>query len=183
MTTARRLVTADEFLEMPDDGRKYELVRGELVEEMPPGMLHALVSGKFGHALLVWVEANGNYGYVVVGDPGFRLERGPDTVRCPDVAWIAPGRLPESIRGFGEFAPDLAVEVKSPSNTRREMAEKAAMWLSFGSREVWAADPETVAVTVYRPGAEPVTLREGDVLDGGELLPGFSRPVAYFLQR
>ena len=181
MTTAKRLVTADEYLNMPDDGKKYELIRGRLVEKMGTGFPHSIIVFRISGLLFVYMGSMG-HGYVCVGEPGYYLERGPDTVRCPDIAWIAPGRVPEGIQGFPALAPDLAIEVKSPSNSRRELAEKAAMWLSFGSREVWVADPETVTVTVYRPGAEPVTLGEDDTLDGGELLPGFASPVWRFFR-
>ena len=104
-------------------------------------------------------------------------------MRAPGVVWIAPGRIPAGTQGYPELAPDLAVEVKSPGNSNREMAAKAGMWLSYGSREVWVADPERVAITVYRPNAAPVTLGEDDVLDGGDLLPGFSVPVWQLFRR
>ena len=183
MTIERKLITADELLLMPDEGRRYELIRGVLVELMPAGIPHGIVLIRIAHLLFAWVEAHGNYGVVLGGDVGFWLERDPDTVRAPDVAWIAPGRLPDDAQGFGSLAPDLAVEVKSPSNSRRELAEKASMWLNFGSREVWVADPETATIIVHRPGAGPTTLGEDDTLDGGDLLPGFTAPVGYFFRR
>ena len=105
------------------------------------------------------------------------MERNPDTVRAPDVAWFAPSRFAYGTQGYLELAPDLAVEVKSANNSWRELAEKAAMWLSFGSREVWVADPETVTITVYRPGVDPITLGRDDVLTGEDLLPGFITSV------
>ena len=176
MATARRLITADELLKMPDYGKRYELIRGVLVERMPAGDPHSIVGGNIYYELTHYIRSGG-HGVTRTGDPGYRLERDPDTVRAPDVAWFAPGRLPQGVQGYPELAPDLAVEVKSPSNSRRELAEKASMWLNFGSREVWVADPETATVTVYRPGADPITLGSDDELDGGDLLPGFSVPV------
>ena len=161
---------------MPDDGKRYELIRGVLVERIPTGDGHSIAVINFVYELTHYVRSGGA-GVTRTGDPGYRLERNPDTVRAPDVAWFAPGRIPQGTQGYPELAPDLAVEVKSPSNSRRELAEKAAMWLSFGSREVWVADPETVTITVYRPGVDPITLCPDDELDGGELLPGFSTPV------
>ena len=182
MTTTRKLVTADELLLMPREDKRYELVRGALIEKMPTGDPHRIVVSRIDRALGNYAEAN-DYGESGAGEPGYRLERDPDTVRAPDVVWIAPGRIPAGTLGYPELAPDLAVEVKSPGNSNREMAAKAGMWLSYGSREVWVADPERVAITVYRPNAAPVTLGEDDVLDGGDLLPGFSVPVWQLFRR
>ena len=182
MTTTRKLVTADELLLMPREDKRYELVRGALIEKMPTGDPHRIAVFRIANALGNYIEAN-DYGEGGAGEPGYRLERDPDTVRAPDVVWIAPGRIPAGTQGYPELAPDLAVEVKSPGNSNREMAAKARMWLSYGSREVWVADPERVAITVYRPNAAPVTLGEDDVLDGGDLLPGFSVPVWQLFRR
>ena len=104
-------------------------------------------------------------------------------MRAPDVVWIAPGRIPPGTRGYPDLAPDLAVEVKSPGNSYAELAAKAGMWLSYGSREVWIADPERVTITVYRPYQEPLILGEDDTLEGGDLLPGFSTPVWRLFRR
>ena len=182
MTTAQKLVTADELLLLPDDGYEYELVRGVLTENMPPpGDRHGEVVGRFASALIIYSDEN-DYGFVR-DNAGFRLESNPDTVRAPDVAWIAPGRVSESIPGYQNFAPDLVVEIKSPSDTPGEVTERAAMWLGFGSREVWYGDPERTSVTRYRPGEEPRALGEDDVLDGGDLLPGFSIEVWRLFRR
>ncbi len=182
MTTVSGLITAEELLLMPRDGNRYELIRGTLVKKMPLGKPHGRVVVIIGHALESYSLVN-DYGEVIAGDPGFRLDRDPDTVRAPDVAWLAPGHSPEGLPGYPELAPDLAVEVKSPGNSNPEMAAKAAMWLSYGSREVWIANPETTTVTRHRPGEPPVTLGEDDILDGGDLLPGFSTPVWRLFRR
>ena len=182
MTTKHKLVTADELLSMARDGNRYELIRGRLVKKMPPGDTHGLVVSRIDTALSAYSDAN-DYGDTRAGEPGYLLERDPDTVRAPDVAWIAPGRIPEGTQGYPDLAPDLAVEVKSPGNSNPEMAAKAAMWLSYGSREVWVADPERTTVTVFRPGATPVSLEEDENLDGGDLLPGFSTPVWLLFRR
>ena len=129
-----------------------------------------------------YAEEN-DYGLVRAGEPGYRLERDPDTVRAPDVAWIAPGRIMPGTQGYPELAPDLAVEVKSPSNSNPEMAAKAQMWLCYGSKLALVLDPDTVAVTIYRPNTKSVTLRENDILDLGDLLPGFSTPVWRLFRR
>ena len=184
MTTKQKLITADEFLMMPrSDGRQYELVQGVLSEKVAASLEHNSVSGLIYLALAGYVIPN-DYGEVAPGDTGFRLASDPDTVRAPDVVWIAPGRVTaEEAQGFPALVPDLVVEVKSPSNSYAYMAERAAMWLAYGAREVWNADYTRLAVTRYRPGHPPETLGETDTLDGGALLPGFSVPVWRLFRR
>jgi len=183
MVTALKLTTAEELLRMPrNDGHRYELLRGVLVEKMATGDPHGDAVTRIAFYLTGYAEEN-DYGVVRSGEPGYRLERDPDTVRAPDVAWIAPGRIPPGTQGYPELAPDLAVEVKSPGNSYAELAAKAGMWLSYGSREVWVADPERVTITVYRPYQEPLTLGEDDTLEGGDLLPGFATPVWRLFRR
>ena len=182
MNTKQKRITAEELLLMPRDGNRYELIRGALVEKMPTGDPHGDTVIRIGNALFVFVDAN-NYGHVRAGDPGYRLDRDPDTVRALDVAWIAEGRIPEGAQGYPELAPDLAVEVKSPGNSNPEMAAKAMMWLSYGSKEVWVADPETTTITVFRPNLTPFTLTEDHTLDGGDLLPCFTTPVWRLFRR
>ena len=183
MVTALKLITAEELLRMPrGEGHRYELLRGVLVEKMPTGCQQSIAVARICAILGNHVEAN-DYGCCGAGNPGYLLERDPDTVRAPDVAWIAPGRIPPGTQGYPELAPDLAVEVKSPGNSYAELAAKAGMWLSYGSREVWVADPERVTITVYRPYQEPLTLGEDDTLAGGDLLPGFATPVWRLFRR
>lgn len=181
MTTQQKLMTAEELLLMAENGqgKRHELVRGVLIERMPTGDPHAIAVSRIDYAITHYSETN-DYGETRAGEPGYLLEIGPDTVRAPDVAWIAPGRIPEGTQGFPHLAPDLVVEVQSP---RQDLTEKAAMWLSFGSREVWAANPDPISITRYRPGQEPEVLGEDDMLDGGELLPGFSVPVWRLFRR
>ena len=185
MTTATeiKLMTADELLLLPKgDGRRFELIRGVLVEKMPSGKSQGLVSSRIDRIIGNYAEDN-DFGVTLSNDTGHRLDRDPDTVRAPDVAWFAPGRLPEDVVGFPELAPDLAVEVKSPSNSWPEITAKAYMWLSYGSQQVWVADPPTTTITIYRLDTAPVTLGEDDVLDGGELLPSFSTSVWRLFRR
>ena len=187
MTTIKpRLMTADEFLEMePIPGRRYELIRGVLTEkEVGTGEPHAITVAET-HGRLYLYTVHTDYGDTRVGEPGYRLESNPDTVRCPDVAWFAPGRVPHGTVGFPALTPDLCIEVESPSNSRsdRLLSDKARMWLEHGAREVWVLNPDTVSVTRYQPGADPEALREDDVLDGGDLLPGFSVAVWQLFRR
>ena len=182
MTTKPKLMTADELLHMPDDGMQRELIRGVLTEDMPPGDEHGVLVARIGRLFGNYCEEN-DYGDVRVGDSGFLLERSPDTVRGPDVAWVSPERLPSPVIGFAELSPDLVAEVKSPSNSNREMADRALMWLSHGTRMALVADPRPVTLTVYRPGQPPQVLKESDVFDGGDVLPGLAEPIWRFFRR
>ena len=189
MTTSiapQRLITADEFLEMERvPGRRYELIRGVLKEkDVGTGDPHSEAVIRSGSVILRYTDDH-DYGEARSGEPGYSLERNPDTVRAPDVAWFAPGRIPPGTTGFPELTPDLCVEVVSPSNSRRDrlLSEKAQMWLDFGAQEVWVLNPEDVTVTRYRPGQTPLVLGEDDILDGEELLPGFSIPVWQLFRR
>ena len=189
MTTAKtssHLMTADEFLELEwVPGKRYELIRGVLKEkDVGTGDPHAATVIRAGSVMLRYTDAH-DYGEARSGEPGYRLERNPDTVRCPDVAWFAPGRIPPGTTGFPELTPDLCIEVASPSNSRvdRLLSDKAQMWLDFGAREVWVLNPEETTVTRYRPRQTPIVLGEDDVLDGEELLPGFSVPVWQLFHR
>ena len=182
MTTKPKLMTAEELLLMLDDDMKRELIRGVLTEDMPPGYEHGVVEFRIGRLLGNFVEDN-DFGEILGGDSGFVLERGPDTVRGPDVAWVAPGRIEGRVVGFAELAPDLVVEVKSPSNSNREMADRAMMWLSHGTRMALVADPVPVTLAVYRPGEPPQVLGEFDTFDGDDVLPGFTAPVWSFFRR
>ena len=177
-----KLITADELLIMPRDDYWYELVRGVLTEPLPPHVdSHGKASASFGYALANYADEN-DFG-LVTGRAGFQLESNPDTVRAPDIGWVAPGRIAEHIPGYQRLAPDLAVEIKSPDETMSEMDGRAAMWLDFGTRMVWVGDPGQTTVTRYRPGQPPEVLSEDDVLDGGDLLPGFRIEVWRLFRR
>jgi len=179
-------MTADELLTMERvPGKRYELIRGVLTEkEVPTGDPHGATVLRAGSVVLNYTDAT-DYGDARAGEPGYKLESDPDTVRAPDVAWFAPGRILPGTTGFPELTPDLCIEVASPSNSRsdRLLSDKARMWLDFGPREVWVLNPENTSVTRYRPGQPTATLHEDDVLDGGELLPGFSVPVWQLFRR
>ena len=185
-TAPPQLMTAAEFLAMePVSGKRYELIRGILTEkDAGTGNPHSRTVTRTAGPLFQYTEV-ADYGEVFIGEPGYRLERDPDTVRCPDLAWFAPGRIPPGTTGFPDLTPDLCVEVASPSNSRadRLLSDKAQMWLDFGAREVWVLNPEDTTVTRYRPGLPPAVLGEDDILDGEELLPGFSIAVWRLFRR
>lgn len=165
---------ADEFYALPETDDREELVRGDVVREPLPGFGHGAVAVRVAALLDEWVRPR-ELGRVV-DHCGFVLERGPDTVRGPDVAFVRRERLAGQASGgpFFEGAPDLAVEVFSPSNTGAEIDEKVREYLSSGTHRVWVVDPDRETVSVRRPDGVPLVLGAGDTLDGGELLPGFA---------
>ena len=181
-----RLITAADLLAMERiPGKRYELIRGVLKEKnVSTGDSHGEVVSFVHGRLFVYHLANG-YGELRTGEPGYRLERNPDTVRAPDIAWIAPGRIPSGTTGYPDLTPDLCIEVASPSNARadRLLSDKAHMWLSHGARQVWVLNPEDTTLTRYQPGMPPTILSQDDILDGGNLLPGFSIPVWQLFRR
>ena len=189
MTTAiapPRLMTAAEFQELAKvPGRRYELIRGVLKEKaVGTGLAHS-INLSFAHFALFPHTAGADNGLLCIGEPCYRVGRNPDTVLCPDMAWIAPGRIPPGTTGYPELTPDLCIEVASPSNARadRQLADKAQMWLDFGAHEVWVLNPEDITITRYRPGQPPAILGADDILDGGDLLPGFSIAVWRLFRR
>ena len=177
-TAGVRPMTADELFKLPKDEARGELIQGVFYPAMPTGGRHGEIEALLAWRLLNVVQPSGR-GRVMTGDPGIVLERGPDTVRAPDVAYFSAERLPPDadIAGFLDVVPDLIVEVVSPDDRVTEVREKAEMWTSFGARLVWVVWPETMAVDVYRPEESVVTLGAEDTLTGQDVLPEFSCPV------
>ena len=169
-------MTADELLAMGDIGR-CELIYGELVMMSPAGAEHGIVALRFGSFLREFVDPKA-LGYVFAAETGFMVSRNPDLLRAADASFVRKARLPGAIpSGFIEGVPDLAVEVVSPGDTRREVAEKVDMWLANGTGVVWVADPKSQTVVIRRVGATPVTLTIGDEIRDEAMLPGFVLPL------
>ena len=173
--TKTKLITAAELLRLYSEGVRGELIRGELYETMPSGQQHGEIAMQIGHLLLSFVRPR-RLGRVMGSDAGVWLERDPDTVREPDVAFFAADKMPpgETVRGYAEAVPNLVVEIASPSNSAREVRNKARMWLSFGVRIVWVVYPDARAVELHTGDGGRRMLAESDTLDGGDVLPGFS---------
>ncbi len=166
---------AEDLYDLPDDGRRYELVRGELRSMPPAGFRHGLVCTNVIASLGTFVTEHG-LGAVVSNDTGFILERDPDTLRGPDIAFVALDRLPEDQSGFPELAPDLVVEVVSPNDRIQDVIEKARQYLDAGVRLVWVVDPRSRTATVHRPDGGTVLIGDA-ALDGEDVLPGFRLPL------
>ncbi len=164
---------------MPDDGRRRELVDGEVIETAPAGFEHGDVALGIGASLRSHVRRDG-LGKVVAAETGFLLARSPDTVRAADAAFVAAHRVPPADQrsGFLEMAPDLAVEVVSPSDRAGAVLAKALAWLDAGSREVWVVYPAARTVAVHSPGGHVRLLAGPDRLSGGDVVPGFETTVA-----
>jgi Uma2 family endonuclease len=170
-------ITDEDLLRLPQDGRKYELVDGE-IRVSPAGIRHGQVSVRLVFALSLYLRDR-PLGIVLDSSTGFRLpgrKLGQKDVRSPDVSFVAAGRFPEDKGpvGFGEFAPDLAVEVLSPDDRPRDVLEKVGEFLDSGTRLVWVIDPEKRAAAVYRSLTEVRQLGPEDNLDGEDVVPGFS---------
>ena len=151
------LMTADELLALPDDGRcQYELVRGRLIAMSPSSSRPAIVAGRVFRPLSNFVEEQ-RLGVCGGADWGFRLAMDPDTVRSPDCAFVRAERVPADgvPDGFWPGAPDLAVAVLSPSNRFAEILERVEDYLAAGTRLIWIFDPEAHGAHLpSRPGAD-----------------------------
>ncbi|MGH8621504.1 MAG: Uma2 family endonuclease [Burkholderiales bacterium] len=181
MSSPDALMTADELLATHIADKRVELVRGVLVVREPSGYTHGLVAMNLGAELAVWVRRT-DAGSVVAAETGFKLATSPDTVRAPDIAFVARERLPPAgTTGYPALAPDLAVEVLSPGDRPGEVLAKVADWLSAGTRLVWVVDPERRRARVYRPDGSETLVTADAALDGEDVLPGFSCPLASIL--
>ncbi|MGH9323524.1 MAG: Uma2 family endonuclease [Vicinamibacteria bacterium] len=176
MSTTSKILTEDDLLRMPDDGQRYELVRGELRQMSPTGFDHGRCTGVI-HALLWNHVRRHELGNVLAAETGFVLERAADgrlTIRAADVAFVATGRVPAEAdtSRYLEIAPDLIVETLSPSDTAVMVEEKIAHWLRAGVRVALTMNPSSRSVTVYR-SEEISRLGDQEDLDLSDAVSGF----------
>ena len=166
--------TAEALLAL-DDGFRYELVRGELRKMSLAESAHGYLTGELSAELRNHVKAH-KLGRVYAAETGFKLTSNPDTVRAPDVAFVSQERLERTgpVTGYWPGAPDLAAEVVSPSDTYSGVEEKVFEWLNHGARLVLVVNPLKKTVTVYRSSADITHLTEEDVLEGGDVVPGWT---------
>lgn len=173
------LFTANDLTRLPDDGWQYELVDGRLVRSPPPGAEHGGICLNLGMEILRFVKDH-SLGAALSNDTGFLLSQpgDADTVLAPDLSFISRKTMAPSAvyaeRGYLHIAPDLVVEVASPSQHRPELSAKAIQWLNAGVQKVWIVWPEQRQVDVWEPDSDdPSTLESTDSLEGGTVLPGF----------
>jgi Uma2 family endonuclease len=178
MTIDVRKITVEEFWAMPEDsGHRYELVDGELVD-MDGAPPHGRMTGEI-YLLLRLHVSNAGLPLDVGVTTGFAM--GGHTLRFPDVhvtRWERMAEYDEDAGGWPRFAPDVAIEVVSPSNTSSELALKAREYFVNGAAAMWIVDPDPRAVTIRRPGAADVVFGSDDVMTGEPEIPGFSCAVA-----
>ena len=173
----KTLLTADDLARMPDDASvQIELDEGELIVMPPAGEEHGYVEMDLGSQLAQFVKRH-KLGRVYGGDTGFRLN--DRTVFAPDVAFVRKERV-EALRSksFAKGAPDLAVEIFSPSDGIRQTTRKVKQYLALGCHTVWVVYPKREEVVVFEASGAERTLHAGDVLEAPDLLPGFSVKVA-----
>ena len=178
-TTKEKLLTADDLLKLHSKEVRGELIRGVLCQTMSTGTKHGKIVMKLGF-LLGSVVIPHRLGTLVGSDSGILLERDPDTVREPDIAYFSAEKMPlgEDLPGYTEIIPDIVVEIVSPSDSWQSVHDKASMWLRFGVPLVWVAHPDWREVEVHSLGGAAFTLTDTDTLNGGDVLPSFTCKVS-----
>jgi Uma2 family endonuclease len=181
MAIANALLTAEEFLNLPDDGQVYELVRGCVVMMVRPGYRHGRVCNLVGHVLRNFV-AEQDLGEVISNDAGVITERNPDTVRGPDVTFYSYARVPRGADpvGYPAAPPEIVFEVLSPHDRWPAVLGKAAEYLDAGVLVVCILDPELRTATICRANQAPAALAADDELLLPELHAEFRLPLARF---
>lgn len=175
---ATKLFTVEDLATLDSLPERCELIEGAVVGESPSGGEHAYIASRLHGHLFVFCEGRIDC-ELFIADGGFVLGRNPDTLIAPDVALAMAERLKDVERPQGAIpiAPDLAVEVKSPTNTTAELIRKVGLYLAGGTKLVWLVRPVEQTVTVFQSDAAERVLGFDDTLDGGELLPGFALPL------
>ncbi len=169
--TSTALMTAEEFMELPDDDLRHELINGELITMPVPGLPHARIAMRLGAPLahFVWDHDLGE----VYDFGGFQLTWNPDTVLGPDLSFISKERL----KNVGEVsvwqgAPDLAVEVYSPGYRPGKVSERISRLFSAGTKQVWIVHLKHRTIAVYRSESDITTFSGSDYLEAQDMFPG-----------
>lgn len=184
LKTDKKVWTDEEFMALPKDGHRYEIVNGELVDMGSSGALHGYVCSLLVAALASYVLPQ-KLGVILDSSTAFKMKSG--NRRSPDISFFAKERLQgmtELPTGFLDGAPDLVVEILSPGNTVEEIETKITEYFDNGARLVWVISPTQHYILVYRSTQEPDRLlKSTDSLDGEDVIPGFTLPVAELFQK
>ncbi|NJN88142.1 MAG: Uma2 family endonuclease [Leptolyngbyaceae cyanobacterium SL_7_1] len=182
--TEKQVWTDEKFMALPKDGHRYEIVNGDLIDMGNSGALHGNIAIVLSSALFGVVSAQ-KLGALFDSSTAFKMKSG--NKRSPDISFFAKERLQgmtELPTGFLEGAPDLAIEILSPGNTVEEIDDKITEYFENGARLVWVISPTQHYVLIYRCAQEPDRLlKSADSLDGEEVIPGFTVPVANLFQK
>jgi len=181
--SGKKAATAQDLLQLPHQGRRYELVRGEIKEMSPASPKHGRIANVIAFLLTQHAKQH-NLGVVYAAETGFKLQENPDTVRAADAAFVAQNRIPPEgePEGYWAIAPDLVVEVVSPSDSAADVQSKVTDWLNAGCQLVWVVYPDTQSVTEYRSLSEIKVLTAEESLAGGDTLPGFNCPIGQLFE-
>ena len=174
-TTSTALMTAEELMELPHgEGFRYELINGELEKTMAAGNPHGRITMRLAGPLseFIWTH---DLGEIFAAETGFQLTFDPDTVLAPDVSFISKQRLEQvgETERFWPGAPDLVVEVLSPSDRLGKVNKKTSLWLGYGAKQVWVVNPKDRTVRIHRSATDITTFSGSDDLEAQDLLPGF----------
>lgn len=180
----KKVWTDEEFMALAKDGHRYEIVNGELIDMGNSGALHGYICSLLVAALASYVLSK-KLGVILDSSTAFKMKSG--NRRSPDISFFSKERLQgmtELPTGFLEGAPDLAVEILSPGNTVEEIETKITEYFDNGARLVWVISPTQHYILVYRCAQEPDRLLKSvDSLDGEDVIPGFTLPVAELFQK
>jgi Uma2 family endonuclease len=182
MAVQERHYTADDLwqLSQSDEAKHFELYKGRLIEMSPTGDTHTILASYINYFLMDFVLAR-QLGDVTSEIGGYKIDE--DTVLAPDVGFVRKGRMPQLSGKFIPFAPDLAVEIRSPGDTKIEIYDKVVEYFKYGTRLVWVVYPNSRTIHVYNSATHVTILTLADTLDGSEVLPGFNVPVRDVFQR
>jgi len=177
-----KLLTAEEYFRLPQPDVPTELVRGEIVEMNQPGFQHGIVCGLVYSAVREFVKKH-SLGRATTNDAGVITERGPDTVRGPDVAYYSYHRVPKGERpkGYAEQPPEIAFEVLSPDDRWKDVVAKVAEYLAAGVNVVVVVDPNEENAHIHSADRPGKILQPDDRLEFPDILPGFSVTIAELL--
>ena len=172
------ILTAEQLERVAIPGKSTELIRGRLVVQEPPGTFHGRIAADLARFVGNFVEER-DLGAVFAQDTGFMIASNPDTVRAPDLAFVAKARLSEvSTRGYATMAPDLIAEILSPDDRPSEVAAKLDDWLAAGVQLAWVIDPAGPVARAYRADGSMSLIEAAGDLDGERVLDGFRFPFA-----